>query len=405
MDWKRIAAIVGFVLLVIALAYGLFALFFRSGSTPVVNAPANQPGVGGLPSVGSGTPGQLNNTPGGLLPSNQPGQASNAPSAVADGGLTETSVLVPNQAIGAASDGTGVVYYQPNDGKFYRVTSSGTATPLSSEIFHDVQNVTWAPNRSEAVLQYPDNSNIIYNFDTQKQTTLPSHWQDFSFSPTGDQLAFKSLGLDANSRWLGVAGADGASPTAVQALGNNADNVHVDWSPSRQVVATYADHTGANQEEIYFVGLNGENFKSMTAPGIGFQSSWTPDGHRLLYSVASGDSSYKPELWIADASGDNIGNNRENLELNTWANKCTFSSTTNLICAVPNNLPEGAGLTPAIASTASDTFYRVDLTSGRSTVLAEPSTNVSAQNLTTSSDGHWLFFQDAGSGQLYKIAL
>src|SRR3989338_2714976 len=49
-----------------------------------------------------------------------------------------------------------------------------------------------------------------------------------------------------------------------------------------------------------------------------------PDGQSLLYSVSSPASEYKPALWIANAAGDSIGENRRSLGLNTWADKCAF---------------------------------------------------------------------------------
>ena len=85
-------------------------------------------------------------------------------------------------------------YYNANDGKFYHLTSDGQIKEMSEQTFYNVNKVTWANNTDKAVLEYPDSSKIVYDFDKQKQTTLPKHWEEFSFSPDGGQIAAKAWG-------------------------------------------------------------------------------------------------------------------------------------------------------------------------------------------------------------------
>lgn len=401
-SWKRLLAIAGFVLLVILLAYGLYALFFR-GTQPETPPTTTTPGsTGGLPTVQPGQP--TVNEPGGTtgLPTS-PTQTE--PSPVASGGITVATPVVPNNAAGATADGQSVLFYQPNDGHFYRVTADGQTQTLTDEVFFNVEDVTWSPNRERAILEYPDGSNVVYNFQTQRQVTLPKHWEEFSFNASGDQIAFKSSGVDRASRWLGVATADGGQAQAVQALGDNGSRVSVDWSPNRQVVATYRESTSEDQQEVYFVGLNGENFRSLTVPGLAFQGQWTPDGSRMLFSVTSAASGYKPSLWIVDASGEAIGQNRYSLGLNTWADKCAFQGTSSVICAVPQTLADGSGLAPGLSSTIPSDLYRINLTTGERALIARPDTNIAVKDIFLAEDNRSVFVQDGPSGRIYKIAL
>ena len=397
--YKRILAIIGFFVLVAFFATLLYLFFFRQPAVPPVNEVGGPP-IGGLPRVGPGTPSGTKPTEPGGLPAGK-----ETPSPEANGGLTEVKPIVSTPVAAPTVDGQTALYYQPTDGLFYRLTPEGQVEKLSDQVFYNVSQVTWSPNKNAAVLEYPDGSNIVYNFQTKKQVTLPKHWEEFSFSPDGDKLAFKSMGLESDSRWLGVSDTEGVQSEAIEPLGDNAKTVTVSWSPNRQIVAYQREVKSTDKQEIFFIGLNGENFRSMTVPGLGMRSQWTPDGKSLLYSVSSPTNEYKPLLWIADASGENIGANRHSLGVNTWANKCAFTDATNLICAVPKELPTGSGLAPGIADTLPDNLYSINTSTGEKRLLAIPATNLTAESLMVTTDRKWIFIKETTTGNLYRIAL
>lgn len=400
---RRTLAIIGFVLLVVLFATSLYLLFFRSAPTPVTPEPTPTGPVTTLPTAGTGSP---TTTPTGSTVGTTP-QPTATPSQRANGGITVATPVINRTASHATvgPDGRSLLYYQPDDDVFYRITPEGTIETLTDTRFREVSNVTWSPNRQQAILEYPDGANIVYNFATKQQVTLPRHWEDFSFAPDGNQVVFKSMGLERESRWLGMTSLDGSSPTAIEPLGDKSPVVDVDWSPNRQVIATERQARGADRQDIYFVGLNGENFKSLPVPGTGFRSQWTPSGDQLLFSVASSSSGFKPSLWIVDAAGEAIGNNRRNLNVTTWVDKCTFATSTRLLCAVPESLPEGAGLSPAIADTIPDAIYDINITTGERRLLATPATPITVANLFVTSDGQWLFAQDQSSQNIFSIQL
>ncbi|MCX6796656.1 MAG: hypothetical protein NTW06_04135, partial [Candidatus Falkowbacteria bacterium] len=276
---------------------------------------------------------------------------------------------------------------------------------LSDKIFHDVQTVTWSPNRQAAILEYPDGANIVYNFNTQQQITLPQHWKDFNFSPNGDKIVLKSMGLDPDNRWLAVANADGSKVQAIEPMGEEDDSVYTDWSPNNQMIALHTEGLDFNRQDVYFVGLNNENFKSMVIEGRGFQPKWSPTGDRLMYSVYSSDNDMKPLLWIADAQGDNIGANRHSLNVETWANKCVFASSNTLYCAVPESLQKGAGLFPELAKGTKDQLYQINTDTGMKKIVAVPNGTYNMSDLILADNNGSLIFTDANTQRLYKIKL
>lgn len=398
MPLKRILLIISFLVVTFGLGVAIYFVFFRAPKPP------EKPGVpivtpGELPTAGVRVPG---------IP-----EAPEAPtglplaSPVAQGGVTQTKTLVSGDLAGITGRGDDLQYYNRGDGKFYRVNSDGRIEEVSSRAFFNVDKVTWTPNREAAVLEYPDGSNIFYDFGGGKQATLPKHWEEFDFSPQGDKVSGLSMGIDPANRWLFTSNPDGTAAKIIEALGENADKVQVAWSPSGQVIAfsNTGEPKGFGREQILLIGQNHENFKGLIVEGLGFDGRWSPDGSRVLYSVASPSADMRPTLWIVNGQGEAIGTNRRNLGLNTWVDKCAFSEAAAVYCAVPTNLPEGAGLERGITKFTPDNFYKLNLSSGAKTLVAVPEVPVNATNLSVSQDGATLYFQDSISGNILTLRL
>jgi len=407
--FKKILLVLVFLALVFVIGYLLWRFFFRPEViTPVATT---TPGIiAGLPTSGLGTTTEITGGEGGVLPggitipTEIPNEGGISPVAV--GGPTKTSTVTKSPTLGSTLSGDGgIQYYDRNDGRFYKLDDSGNPVLLSDKVFYDVDNIVWAPDKNQAVIEYPDGNKILYNFQTKAQVTLPSHWQDFSFSPDSNQIVSKSLGLDEENRWLVVSNDDGSKATALENIGTNDKNVQSSWSPNNQIVALYTEGLDFNRQEVYFVGLNGENFKSTTVEGRGFQSKWSTTGDKLLYSVYSTDTNLNPQLWIVEASGDTIGQNRQSISLNTWADKCTFASNTEVYCAVPETLEKGAGLFPELADKTKDNLYKINLTTGTKELIAIPDGAYNISEVMVPANKDNLYFTDKTTGQIYKIDL
>ena len=297
-----------------------------------------------------------------------------------------------------------VKFYNEQDGKFYRLLSDGTLAPMSDEVFFNVDKVTWSPNKDEGIIEYPDGANIYYDFKSRRQVTLPRHWEDFSFSPLGDQVAAKSVGIAPENRWLIAAKPDGSSIRLVEPMGDNADKVTVDWSPNKQIVALSrtGQALGADRQEVLFVGLNHENYRSFVVEGRGLETKWSGSGQKLLHSIHRAESDFKPELWIADATPDTVGGNRRLLNVNTWASKCAMADDRFVYCGVPERLEAGAGFAPAVANTTPDRLFKVDTVTGLKTEI--PLTDIyTIDRITLSEDGSRLYFTDKNQVGLFKV--
>lgn len=404
LNYKKIGLVVGFVILAAVIAYFIFTLFFKPAN-PTEQTPGTGTTTtgGNLPESGSGTQTPVNQE-GGALPGSETNGGGNeqaaSPSVVEDIS-SDLNVSAADTSISANGQ---MRFYNQSDGKFYRLDESGKAVLLSDKRFASASNVTWAPTSNKAVIEFPDGSKVRYNFDTKEQVTLPKHWQDFAFSPSGDKLVSKSMGLDPNNRWLIVSNDDGSQAKQIEDLGENGADVISSWSPNNQTIAMYVDSIDFNRKEVYFIGQNGENFKSIVTEGRGFQPQWSPSGSELLYSVYSESTDYKPTLWLTSAQGDSIGANRRPLSINTWADKCTFG-TGSLYCAVPQSLERGSGMFPDLANNTPDLLYKINPSTGAKEPISLGTSSYTMKNLSVSADGSYLYFTDTATNRLRRIKL
>lgn len=406
--FKRIILAILLLAVAGAIGYGLYYFFLKTanyqpdtGQGPSGQTTTGQfPGSGTRPATTTGTAqnqGNINLPTAGVIGSSTPSYYKPA---------SVTKVISDTITYSSLSTGGDFRFYNANDGKFYRIMPNGTTEKLSNDVFYNAEKITWAKNKNTAVIEYPDKAKIVYNFDTKKQVTLPKHWEEFSFSNDGNQIAAKSLGLDPSNRWLVTINSDGTGAKFIEPMGENADKVIVSWSPNQQVVAL--SQTGAPQggerREVLFVGLNGENFKSAIVDGSGFLPQWSTTGKRLLYSVYSSRSEFKPELWITDAQGDSIGDNRRLLQINTWADKCIFGNEETLYCAVPKNLPVGSGMSRTVANNSYDDLYKIDLKTNLKTPIALDG-DYNITNLSYNASQNKLVFTDLNKTGLFESQL
>jgi hypothetical protein len=405
MDKKRLIFIIIFTIAVAGIGFAMYWVFLR---TPETARPTGN-GAGGQTNLPTGGTGQFTNE-GTVTGGNGDGTTTSGGGTgtvtLPSTGLRETNHVITDTILDPKITQSGnVTYYNTVDGKFY-TTVNGEAVELSNQVFFNVENVIWSNSSNESIIEYPDGSNIYYNFDTKVQTTLPKYWEDFSFSEQGDQIVAKSVGLSPENRWLVTSDANGENVNFIEPMGENADKVIVDWSPNKQIIglSLTGDAVGADRQEVLFIGQNGENFKSIIVEGRGFQSMWSPTGNKLLYSVYSTRSQYKPELWMVDTNMGNIGANRKMLNVNTWADKCVFYDERIIYCAVANNLPVGSGFVPELATTATYTIVKIDSQTGLQTsIFVDTPSDV--KSIFISEDKKTLYYTDRYLPGLFSFEL
>ncbi|MFA7088135.1 MAG: hypothetical protein WC146_02230 [Patescibacteria group bacterium] len=408
--YKKLFLVILFFGLVFIIGYFLWSIFFRAEIVPTEPTTIPTVIIDGLPSAGTSTGGIIgeetkpSGLPEGIPYTNVPsGQDADA---IATGGITAVKTIADSPTLNPTLSNDGKVqYYDKSDGHFYMIDKNGNKILLSDKVFHNVENIVWAPTKEKAVIEYPDGNKILYNFDTETQVTLPSFWQEFSFSTDGDKLVSESIGLDPENRWLVISNDDGSKAKAIENIGTRANTVYPSWSPNNQIVAMYTKGVDFNRQEVFFIGQNNENFKSAVIEGRGLQTQWSTEGDRLLYSVYNSNDDFKPRLWIVDAQGDTISENRKSFSVNTWADKCTFASNTEVYCAVPDYLEKNSGLFPELADKTQDSLYKIDLTTGTKKLIAVPEDAFNISEVIVPEKQDYLYFTDKTTGKIYEIKL
>jgi hypothetical protein len=388
----RLALFLGATLLI---GFALYSFFFAKTPSVIIEEPpqGGETTGGSLPGADEGTSSGTGGTG-----TSSGGSGQLPPSQVANGGKTVTTELTTSGITSPhiTENGT-VAYYDPADGRFYTIDENGDANPLSLAAFPSAEDVVFNNDASAVVVEFPDGSNIVYDFDTAEQVTLPSHWEEFSFSTDGSEIASKSVGTDPSNRALVIASADGSSTKVITALGANDDKVSVSWSSESAIVGF--SQTGSStsifgQHQIYPIGEDGEASGVITVNGTNYQNIWAPNGKFILYSIADAGDDYRPSLWYVDAKGDRNGTTRLRLGVQTTVDRCAFFDDTTLYCGVPTETPAGSGSSTEILN-GPDYLYKISLPLGNAELIAIPSVSTVIKNISISTDESILYYTDA----------
>jgi hypothetical protein len=405
MNVKKILLLIAFIVFIAGVSFALYWVFFRSVQ-PSSNDDLGFSG-GIIPGVGEGI--DIVEDPTG--PSGLPWQEYDPEgkvSSVANGSLTKVSRLSDASVAGLKATTDGIKYYDQDKNQFFRINSQGEPELITDKKFYQLDNVVWSPKDDKAILEYPDGMNILYNFRTGEQVTLPAELESFDFSPSGHEIVANWIGSHPDNNWIVMANDDGSGLRLVEGLGDKEKDVQVGFSPDNQVVALYREQVDMQRQEVFPITPDGTSLRSFVVQGAGFESDWSPDGNSLLYSVYNQNTDYLPNLWVTGGKSNNLGDLKVSLNLATWPDKCNFAGEGSLYCAVPQGLPRGAGMYPEIADTYHDNFYHIDLNTGTKTLIASPvgeSGRYTAYNLFLSGDGSVLYFTDQSTGRLQSILL
>lgn len=406
---QKILLITAFILFTVGAGFAIYTVFFKTKTISQPTPEEQQAGTGTLPEAGSAQGGNVQaGGNGGTLPTsgttNTGGQAIETEQQASNTVLLKDSIT---KAVSPSSDSAGARYYDTETGQFYRVTTDGVSTLMSDQAFPDVETVSWGNTSDKAILEFPDGKNVLYDFTTKKQTTLPAHWEAFEFSSDDYHIVAKSNGSSADLRFLIIAEPNGSNVRAVETLGANASKTHPSFSSSNQVVA-YAEvgqASGVDSQSIILVGQNQENFMSLEVQGRGFEPLWSPSGNTVLYSVWTISNDYKPELWVSGGSPGNINEARKKLNIQTWAHKCAWLGESTVFCAVPDSMPAGIGLQPAAFENIPDHIVKIDLTQGIVTNIGKPEGNLTVRDPVVTADGRNFIFTDMNTGSLYTFRI
>jgi len=414
LNWKKIIIVLIFLAFCAGIAYLMYYLFFKTPAPVTEKTPIGE--FGKLPEGQEGQQGEIKpgeeTLPGGQTPGEPtikiPATTGSLGDEIAQGNITKVKDLDYKLTtnITLADGGDKLISYNPEEGKFYTLKDDGTKELLSNRVYKNVENIAWAGNKEKAILEFPDGTNVLYDFKNDKQINLPTNWTSFSFSTNSNQIAFKDMNPYRDYRFVSVANPDGSGQKLLEFMGDNAENFKVDWAPNSKIVATVFEGDNAEQNKVLFVGQNKENFTGLMVNGFDFEYKWTPDGNRLIYSAANQFSKFRPVLYVVNAYGANVSSGHTSLGVSTWADKCTFGDANTLYCAVPKDMPQFANADEEnLKKELFDDIYKIDIKNGSKQLLAKPDVDYSVDQIVLSADGSKLFFTDNNIHAVHEIKL
>ncbi len=403
MDWsalpiKRIAIVSSLILLIGGVFFALWAVNLTPVSPPEDPSGLNPPVRSGSQSVG------------GLGNGTAPGSDNTITAPITPEPLPATrpveDVILSDYVINLASHPNGgVVAFNPMTSTFIQVNARGTVTNMSEERFIDVRGVTWSHDRTVAVIEDANGKNV-YNFNTKERIALPNNWEEFSFSPDNNSIAFKNLGRINNTKYLATSNLKTGKITLVAPLGTEENRVHVDWAPTNTSVGFTTIPIDGQTQELSFIAPDGSFASSTTIEGAFFQSRWADTGKLFIFSTNDIDNNLKPRLWVGLGDGQYRGAYQE-LSLTTTAQQCSFGGKNAqlLVCAVPDrSSTANYGILGQIPNVP-HSIVMLDLATGIPKTLYTPETNSTLKNPVVDKGGKKIYFTNVTSGQLESISL
>ncbi|HNZ86077.1 MAG TPA: hypothetical protein PLD95_00755 [bacterium] len=405
---KKIILILLFLAVSIGMAFLIYFTFFARKQEPISSPIDTTPSDVGFPDVGIGGP-QIIDTGGETIITTKPEIMGT------DEELVTNSQEVVGKNIASINTysavNNGVVYYDNLNQSFFKVSGDGTISKLSDRKFYSVTNATFSPTKNQAILEYPDNTKVLYDFEREEFIArFPQETQDFAFSETGDKLSYKWMGDYEDQNYLVTSNSDASNFKFIRPIADQARNIKNIWSPNGEVMATFRKQYDLERQEIYFINEDDKNLRSLVVDGFNFDGMWNTQGDKLLYNVTSQRSDFKPTLWFANGQGDDLGYGKVSMGINTWINKCSFSQSNNdvVYCAVPDSMPRGAGLNPGLASGIPYSIYKINISTGNQQIIAQPMVNnnrISIDKIYTNQNDSQMYYIDSSTGYLYSIDL
>lgn len=258
-----------------------------------------------------------------------------------------------------------------------------------------------SPTGDSVVYSYYDSGNnkkhAYLNFRQGESVPITGDLKSAAFSPRGDQAAYlisrrSSSGTDGGGELLISKGGN----IVKRALKTRLGAAVVDW-PSDFISFISYDKNGSGD---LFVLKEDNSLNKVLAYQYGLSVKWSPSGEKLVFSTKNSNNSD-----IDPASHESLSANRlfyqdiknshtaADLEINTDASKCVWSSEEEIICGVKNQ------------TQVKDEFYKIGLNDKTKALVAIPSTNLLTKELILNHSGDALFVLNDIDNRLYVLQL
>jgi len=308
-------------------------------------------------------------------------------------------------------DGNFLYAFLASNGQLNQFDLSGKLEKvLSTEKFEDIKKITWNKPRNKAIIKTepaPGMAKFLYfDISGKKVSVLKGNIDSVSWSNLGDKIIYKHYDPKTKKRTVNVADPDGKNwHTVAEMSYRSAEMAPI---PGSSDISFWPSPNAFTAAFVASVTFGGENQKELFKDRYGVDLLWSPNGDQAALSASDEKGGHKIDLLLMSRQGGEI----QSLVFPTFAAKCAWSSDSKtLYCAMPGDIPDSAILPNDWQEgkvTTSDTFWKIDITSGKKERLVDPEkigSSYDVLNPFLSPDEKSLFFVSKSDGKLHKLSI
>ena len=320
--------------------------------------------------------------------------------------LSDETVIAPT----ITEDGKKINYYSRSNGSVYEIYLNGEGKQrIDNNNFSGLENVLWSSDKSKVISRFNNNGKISYSsfdYNSKKGSKLIDGMEYAVWSNLGDQIIYKYADSKTKKKNISMANYDGSNWKKITDIPVN--DAWIASVPQSSFVSFWNSPDSFNETSLNLVSTLGGEIRKIFSGRYGADYLWSPNGTKSLVSYVESKGGSK--IWLAVIN--NNGGEFQNLNIPTFVSKCVWSKDSKTIYySIPTFSSENYVLPNDYQSrkvTASDTFWKMDIASGKSERLAETkdiSSSYDASNLILSPSEDILFFINKNDGKLYGINL
>jgi hypothetical protein len=321
-----------------------------------------------------------------------------------------TAVTNPiNENILGASTGPddSLFYYSYDDQSFKKATLEGkNKTVLLSNLPGKPIRIVWSPKRDAALVLIegaPSNRWHTATFGTKSLTPLKPEILRITWNGLGDKIyyVFKNASGEFS---LNRSNPDGSDWKEVTSLGSR--DVFLGTIPQSNRVSFWTRPNGLEESLLDAIDVDGSNRTKLFSGRFGGDYLWSPNGEQIAVS-ASLSKGGPVTLAIMNKNGGEL----QSLNIPTLISKVVWSKDgSKLFYALPGGLDQSLLPNDYFEKKLSsqDTFWQVDLGTGKSSrllELADIGQSFDSIDLSLSAAEDILFFTDRSTQRVYRIDL
>lgn len=301
----------------------------------------------------------------------------------------------------ASADGKSLYYLERGTGHIMQSDLDGNGRKsLTALTLLEAFDGLWSPLKNRIVISYPENG-LIKRFVQSTATATPSYFLpartlSASWSPDGKNIAY----LVRQGERTNLVIADQQNRGAAAVYQTPVPDLTLAWI-GRSTILLVSRPSGLAPSLLITFDTASRRAEPILAGASGVVILPLPDGFIFSQSSNRGEAQPISRYAFRDAAVAALG-------ATTIAEKCAAAKDgAKIYCGVPT----GAVSAPSPdewykgAVSFADNIVEIDLASGGVKPLTSGEANVDTLAPFLSSDGQYLFFQDKGTGHLWRLTL